>query len=165
MQHNKNHRTFTWEKSFSCLNNMMLLLPIRRKEEKFCSHEWPANILWKKSSRHSYLRTQGAREGCRGTPEDGGFFFFFFYRPMAAAGPRVRRPIRSQSGIVLQGQGDWREGTFGSHYRTKGQGAGEQSESGSEVPDSPTGAVVNLHISTQEGASQSCLSTIHMCQQ
>ena len=91
--------------------------------------------------------------------------FFFFYRPMAAAGPRVRRPIQSQSGIVLQGQGDWREGTFGSPYRTKGQGAGEQSESGSEVPDSPTGAVVNLHISTQEGASQSCLSAIHMCQQ
>lgn len=50
-------------------------------------------------------------------------------------------------------------GTFGSHYRTKGQGARKQSESGSEVPDSPTGAVVNLHISTQEGTSQSCLPT------
>ena len=120
----------------------------------------------KKSSRHSYLKTQGAREGCHGTPEYDGFFFvFFFHRPMAAAGPRVRRPIWSQSGIVLQGQRDWRKGTFGSHYRTKGQGARKQSESGSEVPDSPTGAVVNLHISTQEGASQSCLSTIHMCQQ
>ena len=117
----------------------------------------------KKSSRHSYLRTQGDREGCRNTPEDGGLFFF--NRPMAATGPRVRRPIRSQSGIVLQGQRDWRKGTFGSHYRTKGQGARKQSESGSGVPDSPTGALVNLHISTWEGASQSCLSTIHMCQQ
>lgn len=59
-------------------------------------------------------------------------------------------------GVALQGQRDWRTGTFGSHYRTKGQGARKQSESGSEVPDAPTGAVVNLHISTQEGASQSC---------
>lgn len=99
-----------------------------------------------------------------------GFFKTpFQFRPVAATGPRGGEgrggPLEARSGVMLQGRRDWRKGTFGSHYRTKGQGARKQSESGSEVPDSPTGAVVNLHISTQEGASQSCLPTIHMCQQ
>lgn len=46
-------------------------------------------------------------------------------------------------GITLQGPRGLRKGTFGSHYRTKGQGAGKQSKSGSEVPDCPPGAEVN----------------------
>lgn len=55
-------------------------------------------------------------------------------------------------GITLQGLRDQRKGTFGSHYRTKGQGAGKQSKSGSQVPDCPTGATVNshMHISTHK---------------
>lgn len=85
----------------------------------------------------------------------------FNFRAMVATGPGTGEgwggPCEADSGITLQGQRDWRKGTFGSHYRTKGQGARKQSESRSEVPESPTGAVVNLHISTQEGASQSCL--------
>lgn len=78
---------------------------------------------------------------------------------------RVRGLWKANSGITLQGRRDWRQRTFGSHYRTKGQGARKQSESGSEVPDSPTGAVVNLHISTQEGASLSCLPVVDVGQQ
>lgn len=119
----------------------------------------------KKSSRHSYLKTQGAREGCHGTPEYDGFFFFFF-----SIGQWQQRD---------PGWGGPFEANLALCYRARGTGGREHldliteqrdrvlenSESGSEVPDSPTGAVVNLHISTQEGASQSCLSTIHMCQQ
>lgn len=137
----------------------MLLLPIRRKEEKFCSHEWPANILWKKSSRHSYLRTQELERVVAALQRMAGFFFFFFIGQWQQQDPGEEAHLKPPWHRVT-GPGDWREGTFGSHYRNKGTGCWRAEESGSEVPDSPTGAVVNLHISTQEGASELSLHSI-----
>lgn len=47
------------------------------------------------------------------------------------------RARRLTWGVTLQDSRDWRKGTFGSHYRTEGQGARKQRESRSEVPPVP----------------------------